>query len=108
MASKQSTINYVLEQLSRLSGVYARKMFGEYAIYCDDKVVALVCDDQLFVKFTKAGKAYLGNAVEASPYKGAKPCFFISGERWDNAKWLAELIKISANELPKRKLKKKK
>jgi len=25
-------------------------MFGEYALYCGDKVVALVCDDQLFVK----------------------------------------------------------
>lgn len=32
-----------------------RKMFGEYAIYCDAKVLALVCDNQLLVKPTAAG-----------------------------------------------------
>jgi TfoX/Sxy family transcriptional regulator of competence genes len=108
MASKQISVNYILEQLSQISGIYARKMFGEYAIYCDGKLVALICDDQLFIKPTKSGKAYLGKVVEASPYRGAKPYFLISGERWDDAEWLSELIKISAIELPKRNSKKKK
>jgi TfoX/Sxy family transcriptional regulator of competence genes len=31
-------------------------MFGEYAIYCNEKVVALVCDNQVFVKPTAAGR----------------------------------------------------
>jgi hypothetical protein len=35
-------------------------MFGEYAIYCDGKVVALVCDDQFFLEPTAAGRALLG------------------------------------------------
>ncbi|MCK7502621.1 MAG: TfoX/Sxy family protein [Comamonadaceae bacterium] len=35
-------------------------MFGEYAIYLDGKVVALVCDNQFFVKPTDAGRALLG------------------------------------------------
>lgn len=30
-------------------------MFGEYAIYSNGKVAALVCDDRLFVKPTLAG-----------------------------------------------------
>ncbi|RJT43728.1 TfoX/Sxy family protein [Legionella taurinensis] len=55
MSSKQSTIDFILEQITNAGTVYAKKMFGEYAIYCDDKVVALVCDDQLFVKPTTAG-----------------------------------------------------
>lgn len=76
------------------------KMFGEYAIYCDGKVVALVCDDQLFVKPTKAGKKFIGNVSEAQPYPGAKPYYLISGEQWDDADWLVELIKVSTTELP--------
>ena len=35
-------------------------MFGEYAIYCDEQVVALVCDNQLFVEITPPGRASVG------------------------------------------------
>ena len=55
MATRQSTIDFLLDQLADLPGVRARKMFGEYALYLDEKVVALVCDDQLFLKPTPAG-----------------------------------------------------
>ena len=49
MATSESTIDFLLDQLGAVPGVRARKMFGEYALYCGEKVVALVCDDQLFV-----------------------------------------------------------
>jgi TfoX/Sxy family transcriptional regulator of competence genes len=52
MATKQSTIDYLLDQLGSLPKVRARKMFGEYALYCNEKVVALICDDELYVKIT--------------------------------------------------------
>jgi TfoX/Sxy family transcriptional regulator of competence genes len=39
-----------------------RYMFGEYAIYCDGKVVALVCDNQLFVKPSDAASGGAGVA----------------------------------------------
>ena len=106
MASHQSTVDYILEQIAKAGIVYARKMFGEYALYCDIKVVALVCDNQLFVKPTHAGKAFIGAVVEAPPYSGAKPYFLISGDKWDDRQWLAELIRISAEELPLPKQKK--
>ena len=108
MASKQETVDFILEQITQAGDISARKMFGEYAIYCDSKVVALVCDDQLFVKPTKAGKKFIGEVSEAAPYNGAKPCYLISGDQWDDADWLTELIKISAAELPLPKPKKKK
>jgi len=50
MASKQSTIDFILEQINAAGEVSAKKMFGEYGIFCNGKMVALVCDDQLFVK----------------------------------------------------------
>ena len=78
----------------------ARRMFGEYGLYCDGKLVALICDDQLYVKPTEAGRACLGTAVEAPPYPGAKPSFLIPGERWEEADWLSELIRLTAAVLP--------
>lgn len=100
MASKQSTIDYILEQIADAGTISAKKMFGEYAIYCDAKVVALVCDDQLFVKPTNAGKAFINDYTEGCPYPGAKPYLFISGELWEDDEWLTKLIKVTVMELP--------
>jgi DNA transformation protein and related proteins len=100
MASRQSSIDFILEQIAGAGIVSAKKMFGGYCIYCDGKVVALFCDDQLFVKPTIAGKAFIGTCEEGAPYPGAKLYFFISGEKWEDSEWLAALIKTSAAELP--------
>ena len=108
MATQQRTVDFILEQLQAAGDVSARKMFGEYALYCEGKVVALVCDDQLFVKPTEAGKNYIGTVEEAPAYPGAKPSYLISGDQWDDADWLTELIKITAKELPMPKPKKSK
>lgn len=82
-------------------------MFGEYAIYCNDKVVALVCDNQLFVKPTDAGKMMIEDIEEAPPYPGAKPHFLIGEERWEDRTWLSELIRKTADALSKPKVRKK-
>lgn len=108
MATQQRTVDFILEQVAGVGDVSARKMFGEYALYRQDKVVALICDDQLFVKPTRGGKAFVGKTVEASPYPGAKPAFLISADRWDDADWLAELIRLTDAELPQPKAKKPK
>jgi TfoX/Sxy family transcriptional regulator of competence genes len=100
MASQQRTVDYIVEQIAGAGNVSARKMFGEFGVYCDGKMVALVCDDQLFVKPTSGGRAYIGKVREAPPYPGAKPCFLISGDLWDDADWLAKLVAISTAELP--------
>ena len=85
MATRQSTVDLVLEQAGEAGNVTAKKMFGEYALYCDGKLVALICDEQLFLKPTPAARAYLGEVTEAPPYPSAKPCFLIPGEAWDDA-----------------------
>ena len=58
MATKADFIEYVREQLVGAGAMSYRKMFGEYAVYLDGKVVALVCDNQLFVKPTTAAVSY--------------------------------------------------
>jgi TfoX/Sxy family transcriptional regulator of competence genes len=100
LASQQSTVDFIVEQISGAGAISARKMFGEYAIYCDGKMVALVCDENLYVKPTSAGRALAEGCGEGSPYPGAKPHLLIDGDRWDDGEWLAALIRVSAAELP--------
>lgn len=99
MATDSSFIEYVCDQMQGAGQVSFRKMFGEYALYCDGKVVALVCDNQVFLKPTAGGRAKLGNVTEAPPYPGAKPHFLL-GEELDDRQEMAELIRLTTSELP--------
>ncbi|WP_028217489.1 TfoX/Sxy family protein [Paraburkholderia oxyphila] len=100
MATQQSTIDFVIEQMTGAGAVTAKKMFGEYGLFLQGKMVALVCDDELFVKITVAGQDHAGSLPQRPPYAGAKPCFFLSGERCDDREWLSRLIAVTAAELP--------
>lgn len=100
MASTQKTVDYLTGQIQDAGPIRSRKMFGEYAIYCDDKVVALVCDDQLFVKVTEPGRALLRSQHLGAPYPGAKDSFMISPDDWSDAVYLSELIRVTAMALP--------
>ena len=99
MATKADFIEYVREQLAGAGAVSYRRMFGEYAVYLDDKVVALVCDNQLFVKPTAGGRAFLGSVNEAPPYPGAS-MYFLVDEALESPPEVAQLIRITARELP--------
>ena len=100
MSSKQSIVDYLVNQVSSAGIVSAKKMFGEYAIYCNEKVVALVCDDRLFIKPTAEGKIFIDEYDEGLPYPGAKPWLLIPEEKWDEQEWLSQLIQITAMSLP--------
>jgi TfoX/Sxy family transcriptional regulator of competence genes len=99
MASDPGFVEYVCDQVRDAGRIRFRKMFGEYAVYCDDKLVALVCDDQLFVKPTLGGRELIGAPVEAPPYQGAKPAFLIE-DHIDDREWLTRLIEVTVGELP--------
>ncbi|MHA3723452.1 TfoX/Sxy family protein [Leucobacter sp. HY1910] len=100
MSTRAETMEFLTDQLSALPGVRTRKMFGEYCLYYDEKPVAFVCDDELFVKPTDAGRDYLGTPDEAPAYPGSKPYFRVSGDRWEDRDWLTELISRTAAALP--------
>lgn len=99
MASDAGFVEFAVEQMGDAGSITHRKMFGEYAVYCDGKVVALICDNQLFVKQSKSGRAYIGSPTEASPYPGAKPYFLIEADL-DDPEWISELIRRTTAELP--------
>jgi TfoX/Sxy family transcriptional regulator of competence genes len=105
VSSDAAFIEFIVDQMSDAGRISSRKMFGEYAIYCDDRVVALVCDNQLFVKPTEKGRAYIGDVVEAPPYPGAKQYLLVE-ERFEDREWLSDLIRITAQEVPSSKTRK--
>ncbi|NTW55283.1 MAG: TfoX/Sxy family protein [Chlorobaculum sp.] len=99
MSSDLPFVEYACEQMSGAGAITFRKMFGEYALYCDGKVVALVCDNRLFVKPTAAGREIAGQLAEAPPYPGAK-LHLLVGQELDDREWLSSLIRVTARELP--------
>lgn len=107
MSSDQSFVDFIVDQINSERKITSRKMFGEYALYADNKVVALICDNRLFVKQTEGGRSFIMDIVEAPPYPGAKPCFLIE-DKIDDSEWISVLINITADELPEPKPKKKK
>ena len=107
MATKKEFVDFVLDQIENEGIVETKKMFGEYALYVNGKIVGLICDDKLFIKPTISGRIYIKNIVELPPYEGAKPSFLIE-DRLEDRTWLSELIRITYNELPEPKKKKKK
>lgn len=107
MATSKSTIDFILDQTAKAGNMFARKMFGEYALYCNGKVVGLVCDDTLFLKITEPGKRYMGEFYqEGYAYNGAKPSMMIDGDKIEDSEWISELVLITANNVPDKKKRK--
>jgi TfoX/Sxy family transcriptional regulator of competence genes len=100
-------IDYVCDQIDDDCDVSYRHMFGGTTLYSRGKVVALICDNQLFVKPTDAGRAYIADVTEAPAYEGSKD-FFLIGDEIDDADWLTELIRQTERALPKPKPRRKK
>jgi TfoX/Sxy family transcriptional regulator of competence genes len=99
MASNQAFVDYVCEQADLAGRITTKRMFGEYEIYVDGKVVAFVCDNQVFVKPTEAGKLILGTVTEAQPYPGAK-LYYLINEHLDNRTLVGKLLNTTASVLP--------
>jgi DNA transformation protein len=106
MPSDKDFISFVCEQLRGAGEISSRRMFGEAAVYLEDKVVGLVCDNQLFVKATEPGRAKIGVPVEAPPFPGASKWFLMAD--LDDPEFLADLIRTTADALPVPKVKTKK
>lgn len=105
MANDRKIVDFIVDQISEAGSVTAKPMFGAIGLYCNGKMIGIIDDDQLFVKMTPGGRALAGNAEEAPPYPGAKPCLLIDADRWDDREWMRQLAHITAAELPAPKAK---
>jgi DNA transformation protein and related proteins len=106
MASDREFVKFVCEQLHGAGDISSRRMFGEAAVYLEDKVIGLICDNQFFVKATEPGRAKIGVPTEAPPFPGASNWFLMAD--LDDPEFLADLVRITAAALPSPKPKAKK
>ena len=93
MASHRDFVDYVAEQLREAGVIRAKRMFGEYGLYCDGIFFAVICDDQLFVKRTPQGEEAFPNLPKAPPYAGAKD--YILVEDVDDRETMAALVRLT-------------
>ena len=107
MASNSDFVQYIVDQCSGVGEISVRKMMGDYCIYCNGALFGLICDNNLYIKVTKAGKAVLEEVDLRPPYPGAKDYFYIGNV--DNRDYLEAVIKATMPELlsPKTKSRKK-
>jgi TfoX/Sxy family transcriptional regulator of competence genes len=106
MASDREFVKFVCDQLGGAGEISSRRMFGEAAVYLGDKVIGLICDNQLFVKPTESGRAKIGAPIEAPPFSGANNWFLMAD--LDDPEFLADLARTTAAALPSPKVKTKK
>ena len=106
MATTPEFVEYVHEQSGLGKGLTYKKMFGEYALYIGGKVVALACDNSLYIKPTQAIQKLPITFATRSPYPGAKP-HIVADELLDDSDSLKKLLLETASALPTPKSKPK-
>lgn len=102
MASELEFAEFVADQMEDAGKITFRKMFGEYGVYCDGKIIALICDNKLFIKPTEGGRKFIGSVTEAPAYPGSKMYYFIE-DKFEDRDWISGLARITAKELPEPK-----
>jgi TfoX/Sxy family transcriptional regulator of competence genes len=99
VSTESGTVAFIEDQLGGLP-VRTAKMFGEYGIYCDEKIVGLICNDTLFIKPSEVDAALLVGTELAPPYTGAKDYHSVPGDRLEDREWLQALVRGTADALP--------
>ena len=106
MASNADFVQYITDQCGGAGEIVAKKMFGDYGIYCNGKIFGLICDDRLYVKPTEEGRTLIKSIDLQPPYDGAKDYFYIADV--DDRDYLSAIVRATCLALPEPKAKKKK
>ena len=99
MSTSALTMEYLEDQLAGLD-VRTARMFGEFCVYVDGKVVGFVCDDTLFIKPSPMDPALLEGTEPGHPYPGSKEYHSVPGDLLENAEWVREALQATADALP--------
>ena len=99
MATNLDYIEYLADQIAIGGRLTYKKMFGEYALYVDGKVVAFACDNSLFIKPSSAAATLAPNLPQQPPYPGAKD-YPVADELLDDSDAIRHLILETAALMP--------
>jgi TfoX/Sxy family transcriptional regulator of competence genes len=108
MSTSKETVESILGKLGDSKTFSARSMFGEYALYTEEKVVGLICDDQLYVKILSASQRLEILCEQDTPYPGAKPYYVVEEGQLSSFADLPDILVAVAKALPEKKTRPKK
>lgn len=103
MATQKETVEFLLAKLRQPKRFSSRAMFGEYALYADGKVVALVCNDLLYVKILPASQELESLCEKGEPYPGARPHYIVEETQLSTLPTLPRILCAIAESLPEKK-----
>lgn len=103
MATQKETVEFLLAKLREPERFAARAMFGEYALYADGKVVALICDDLLYVKILPASQELETLCEKGEPYPGARPHYLVEETQLSTLPALSQILCAIAGSQPVKK-----
>lgn len=106
MSSNHSFVEFIADQLQEAGVITCKKLFGEYGIWCNGKIVAFICDDRFLLKSTDAVCNLYPNLPSVPLFEGARAKYLYI-ENVEDREFLAELVRITFEELPEPKPKKR-
>ena len=105
MACSEEFIDFVYSQIKDTGTVRAKKMFGDWMIYVDEKPIVIACDNICFVKMLPAVRDIMADALTGYPYDGAKTHYILVIEHREKA---VEVIRALLPVIPYPKKREKK
>lgn len=99
MATDLSFVEHVADQAQLGDRLTYKKMFGEYGLYVDGKMVALACDNSLFIKPVALTDSLTAGLTRSAPYPGAKP-HVVADALLDEPAQLRKLLLATEQALP--------
>ncbi len=102
MATSQSYINYICEQLEGIGEIRYRKMFGEYMVYVNDKPVITVCDNTAYIKKLDCIENLMKESSVGCPYEGAKEHYILDMDDREFSRMIISKVE-EVTPLPKKK-----
>lgn len=98
MATSPEYAQFVENQFSGLDGFSMRRMFGEYAIYLQGRVLGFLADEQILLQDTPTARKLLPDAERRELFPGSKLFVLFADE--GNAHLLKSVSEAMWEELP--------
>lgn len=92
MASSTEYIDFVCAQLDGIGIVRAKKMFGDYCIYVNEKPLLLCCDNTTYISKHPAIDSVMSEAECGIPYDGAKERYILDIDHASQARQIVSLL----------------
>ena len=107
MSNRPETLEGLREAFEPLP-IRLQPMFGEHAIYCDDRIFGFVCDDVLLLKLVPEAEELTAELPRGEAYPGSKPYGVVDGDRMRDVDWLHEVAQTIAATQPQKPAKQRK